>query len=55
MVSVSAVSRTVRCFQASDGLFSQATCPDILLCSAGFFETIVLRSVKPRGGETSYS
>ena len=30
VVSVQALSRTVRCFQASDGLFSQATCPDIL-------------------------
>ena len=23
------LSRTVRCFQASDGLFSHATCPDM--------------------------
>ena len=29
VVSVLAISRTVRCFQASDGLFSHATCPDI--------------------------
>ena len=39
MLSVLAISRTVRCFQASDGLFSHATCPDIPAVQDTAFET----------------